>query len=105
MDSVKRSGTSHHFRKRRFYIDEDSWGIVMVDGFNATNRLWRFQEGHTIAQYDIGAATTMPEIVYDLSEKRFFVTKLHQEEPATEYNLPKLKPGWFSPTKLKQRIK
>ena len=105
VDAVKRSGTSHHFRKRRFYIDEDSWGIVMVDGFNATNRLWKFQEGHTIAQFDIGAATTMPEIVYDLSEKRYFVTKLHQEEPPTEYNLPELKPGWFSPTKLKQRLK
>jgi hypothetical protein len=47
----------------------------------------------------------MPEIVYDLAEKRYFVTKLHQEETVTEYNVPELKPGWFSPTKLKQRIK
>jgi tetratricopeptide (TPR) repeat protein len=105
VDAVKRSGTSHHFRKRRFYIDEDSWGIVMVDGFNATNRLWKFQEGHLLPQFDIQAATTMPEIVYDLAEKRYFVTKLHQEETVTEYNVPELKPGWFSPTKLKQRIK
>lgn len=105
VDAVKRRGTSHHFRKRRFYIDEDSWGIVMVDGFNATNRLWKFQEGHTVAQYDIQAATTIPEIVYDLAEKRYFVTKLNNEEPPLEYNVPKLTSGWFSPTKLKQRMK
>lgn len=105
VDAVKRSGTSHHFRKRRFYIDEDSWGIVMVDGFNATNRLWKFQEGHTVAQFDIKAATTMPEIVYDLADKRYFVTKLNQEEPVLEYNVPDLTSGWFSPTKLKSRIK
>lgn len=105
VEAVKRSGTNHHFRKRRFYLDEDSWGIVMVDGFNATNRLWKFQEGHTVAQYDIQAATTMPEIVYDLAEQRFFITKLHQEEAPMQFNLPELQPGWFSPTKLKQRIK
>lgn len=105
VDAVKRSGTSHHFRKRRFYIDEDSWGIVMVDGFNATNLLWKFQEGHTLPLYDIKAATTMPEVVYDLAEKRYFVSKLHHEEKPWEYNLPELKPGWFSPTKLKSRMK
>jgi len=105
VDAVKRSGTSHHFRKRRFYLDEDSWGIVMVDGFNATNRLWKFQEGHTLPLYDIKAATTIPEVVYDLAEKRYFVGKLHHEEQPWEYNLPELKPGWFSPTKLKSRMK
>jgi len=35
------SGKRHAVPKRRYYIDEDTWLIAMVDGYDAEGKLWR----------------------------------------------------------------
>jgi len=34
-------GKRHVVPKRRFYFDEDTWGISLVDGYDAEGKLWR----------------------------------------------------------------
>lgn len=36
------AGKRHVFHKRRFYLDEDTWGIMVAEGYDAQNRLWRY---------------------------------------------------------------
>ncbi|MCM2250957.1 MAG: DUF1329 domain-containing protein [Ramlibacter sp.] len=38
-----KSGKRHAVPKRMFYIDEDSWGTAMQDGWDAQGKLWRTQ--------------------------------------------------------------
>ncbi len=41
----------HSYSKRVFYVDEDSWSIVLADNYDAKGNLWRFSEGHMINYY------------------------------------------------------
>src|SRR3546814_7841935 len=45
-----RPGTSHTFKTRRFYIDEDGWTIAAVDDYDNRDQLYQFQEGHKIGR-------------------------------------------------------
>ena len=35
------SGKRHVIPKRRFYLDEDTWGAVLSDGYDSEGKLWR----------------------------------------------------------------
>ncbi|MGH8459890.1 MAG: DUF1329 domain-containing protein, partial [Nevskiales bacterium] len=62
VDAAVKAGKSHAAARRRFYVDEDSWTIVMVDMYDARDQYWRFQEGHPITYYHRPLVTTSPEI-------------------------------------------
>ena len=53
IEASERGGKTHAFGKRVFYVDEDSWNVVLVENYQRDDRtLWRFQEGHLLALYD-----------------------------------------------------
>ncbi|HSW14748.1 MAG TPA: DUF1329 domain-containing protein [Solimonas sp.] len=75
-----KEGTSHTFKKRRFYIDEDSWNIAAVDDYDKRDELYQFQEGHLIFAYNVMAATTVPEVIYHFTSGRYFITAAFNED-------------------------
>lgn len=76
-----RPGTTHIYKKRVFYIDEDTWQIVAADLYDARNTLWRVQETHTLIAYDTPAAGPVLETVYDLQSGRYLAQAMNNEEP------------------------
>lgn len=38
------AGKRHVFQKRRFYLDEDTWGVMLAEAYDAQGRLWRYSE-------------------------------------------------------------
>ena len=85
IEATERGGARHSFGKRVFYVDEDSWTVVMVENHDRKGNLWRFQEGHLVAEYDVQAAWTRPVITYDLKDGRYFANRLFAESPHIEY--------------------
>jgi len=77
-----KEGTSHTFKKRRFYVDEDSWNIVAVDDYDKRDQLYQFQEGHLAFAYNILAGFTAPEVIYHFTSGRYFVTAAFNEDKA-----------------------
>jgi len=73
-------GTSHTFKKRRFYLDEDGWTIGMVDDYDNRDQLYQFQEGHIINAPNLLAATTVPEVIYHFTSGRYFITAAWNED-------------------------
>ncbi len=80
VDSELRSGTSHTFKKRRFYLDEDSWNMVAVDAFDSRDQLYQFQEGHLAFATNILATNTSPEVIYHFNSGRYFITAAANED-------------------------
>ena len=79
-------GTTHIYKKRVFYVDEDTWQIVAVDIYDARNSLWRVQESHIIQVYDGGPRLThgsVLETVYDMQSGRYLAQALNNEDPQT----------------------
>jgi tetratricopeptide (TPR) repeat protein len=87
IEASERGGKSHAFGKRTFYVDEDSWNVVLVENQDRAGRLWRFQEGHLVTSYDVGSTNAYPIVTYDLKDGRYFVHRLLAEDPPLQFNV------------------
>ena len=89
----------HSYSKRVFYVDEDSWSIVLADNYDAKGNLWRFSEGHMINYYRVPVPWYTLQTSYDFQQKRYLVTGLDNElEPYKFKNT--INPNEFSPNAL-----
>jgi hypothetical protein len=80
VDSTLKAGTSHLYKRRTLYVDEDSWQILAVDCYDSRGQLYRVQEGHVINFYDVPTIWTIAELVMDLSNGRYLALGLDNEE-------------------------
>jgi len=79
-----RDGSRHLYKKRTFYVDEDSWQIVAADLYDNRDQLWRVSEGHGINYYDVPTYWTTVETHYDLQSGRYLALGMDNE--STTYN-------------------
>jgi hypothetical protein len=102
VDAVLKQGTRHVYKRRTFYLDEDSWQILAVDCYDNRDQLWRLQEAPVINYYNV--PTTMPscELTYDFQSGRYNVFAIHNEEKEYIFNEP-MSPKLFTPAALRRR--
>jgi hypothetical protein len=102
IEATERGGARHAFGKRFFYVDEDSWNVVLVENQDRAGKLWRFQEGHLITSYDVGSTNAYPIVTYDLKSDRYFVHRLLSEDPPVKFNVA-MREAEFLPGSFKAR--
>ena len=83
VDANLKSGTRHVYKRRTFYLDEDSWQILAVDQYDNRDQLWRVSEGHVINYYDQPTLWTTLEVHHDLQAGRYLGVGLNNEEAFT----------------------
>jgi hypothetical protein len=83
VDSVLKEGTRHVYKRRTFYIDEDSWQAMVVDCYDNRDQIWRVQEGHSINYYDMPTFWTTLETTVDLQSGRYLAIALNDFSPAS----------------------
>lgn len=104
IEASERGGKNHSFGKRVFYVDEDSWNVVLVENYQRDDStLWRFQEGHLLALYDAQSANCLPVVTYDFKDGRYFINRLTAEEPPAQYDLPGLRDSDFTPEAVRSQ--
>lgn len=85
VEAELKPGHAHTLMKRRFYLDEDSWTIVAVDGYNNRNELVQFQEGHLAFERRILSTFTVPEVIYHFESGRYFISGASNEDTPTDF--------------------
>ncbi|MGD9021182.1 MAG: DUF1329 domain-containing protein, partial [Lysobacterales bacterium] len=53
IDATVKEGMRHINARRTFYLDEDSYQIVLIDHYDGRGQLWRASECHGINYYDV----------------------------------------------------
>ena len=99
-----RDGQRHQLSKRRFYVDEDSWSIAVVDGYDNRGQLWKVQEAQLITAPFVPTVTGVPELIYDLQSGRYFVTALVNEDKISDFKA-EYDDKDFSPSRLQRRAR
>lgn len=84
LESMLRAGTTHQYKRRTYYIDDDSWSILAVDVYDGRDQLWRVQEGHLITIPWMRSVAFSVSSVYDLQANRYLLLDLSNEEPLFE---------------------
>jgi hypothetical protein len=103
VDATLKAGQRHIYKRRTFYVDEDSWQILMVDCYDNRDQLWRIQEGHSINYYEIPTFWTTLELTYDLQSGRYLALGLDNEEPVTVNFSAKRTAADFTPAAISRR--
>jgi hypothetical protein len=76
VQATVKAGARHLAPQRTFYIDEDSWNMVLADDYDAQGKLWKHREGYVIPVYETGACDAVAFAQYNLAEGRY-VFDLH----------------------------
>jgi hypothetical protein len=101
VEATLKSGTSHIYPRRTFYVDEDSWQILAVDQYDARGQMWRVSEAHCINYYDALTFWSTLEVHTDLLAGRYLAIGLDNEGKMYDFSL-KFTPADYSPDALRR---
>ena len=96
-----KEGTRHTYKKRVFFIDEDSWQIAVTDIYDNRDELYRVGVAHGINYYEVPTQWSTLEVFHDLQSRRYIAMGLDNE--AGMYNFSAdLKDKSFTPSALRR---
>jgi hypothetical protein len=102
VESQLKPGTSHIYARRVFYVDEDSWAIMLVDVYDRRGQLWRWQEAHTAMAYDKPFMAPVGETIYDMQAGRYLAQAFNNEDPE---NVEKdFTADYFAPANVSKQV-
>jgi hypothetical protein len=89
------------YAKRRFYLDEDTWQISLVDIYDRRGAMWRWQEAHPFQAYDQPFPGIAIETIYDLQNNRYLAQAMNNEDPET-VEMP-FSPSYYDPANVQKQ--
>lgn len=102
IEAEVRSGTKHLYKKRVFYLDEDSWIVIAQDIYDERDQFWRYSESHSINFPQVPVMVNGVQVHYDLQSRRYVILNLtNEEKELIEYDW-EADPGYFTPSNLKR---
>jgi hypothetical protein len=96
-----REGYRHINPRRTYYLDEDSYQVLMTDHYDVQGALWRYSEAHPIIFYDVPTLWTTIEIHHDLNSRRFVSYRLDPAKAVPPFNMD-ISPQDFTPQALRR---
>ena len=101
VDSSLKKGKKHLYPRRTFYLDEDSWQILIIDIYDTKGDLWRVSEGHVINYYEVPTIWTTLQVHYDLKSGRYYVSDMDNEERTYDFSIRR-SPKDYNPAVLRK---
>lgn len=72
VEASLKAGMRHSMPKRVFYIDEDSWMILVAEDYDAQGKLWKVREASLIPAWELeGACVSSLFTQYDVQQDRY----------------------------------
>ena len=99
VEATLKQGLRHAFPRRVYYLDEDSWQILMADHFTADGSLARYAEVHGIVHPQVPVFLPGVEIAYDFASNRYVASSLDVADKPPAFDAP-LTPQDFAPEAL-----
>ncbi len=102
VEATLKEGTRHINSRRTFYMDEDSYQILLIDHYDQQGELWRASEAHSINYYEVPTFWTTIETHMDLLSGRYVAVGLDNQDPVNTFNV-ELAPSNYTPQALRTR--
>jgi len=87
VEATLKDNSRHIYKRRTFYVDEDSWQILAVDQYDNRDQLWRVSEGFVINYYDVPTLWTTLEVHTDLQSGRYLAIGLDNESVMYDFDV------------------
>ncbi len=102
IEATLKDGVRHINSRRTFYLDEDSYQIMLIDHYDRRGNIWRFSEAHCINYYDVPTFWSTVESHHDLRSGRYVSVGLDNKDPVNTFNVP-LSEANYTPQALRKR--
>jgi hypothetical protein len=102
VDATLKEGMRHINARRTFYLDEDSYQIVLIDHYDGRGQLWRASECHSVNYYEVPTLWSTIEAHYDLQSGRYVAQGFDNTMAVNTFNV-ELNAGQFTPQALRTR--
>lgn len=102
VEATLKKGSRHINARRTFYVDEDSWSILILDHYDGQGQIWRYSEAPSINYYEVPTFWATVETFHDLKSGRYLSQLLDNEDTPFDYSF-QTSPEKFSPQNLRNR--
>ena len=102
VEATLKDGTRHIYARRTFYLDEDSWQILVVEQYDGRGELWRVSEGFAVNYYEVPCLWTTMEVHTDLQAGRYLAIGMDNELAPYDFSTV-LSPADFTPANLRRQ--
>ncbi len=102
IEATLKPGTRHVYARRRMYLQEDSWSIVATELYDTRGQLWRVQEGFPKTAYEVPLCSGAAMTYYDLTNGRYLVGGLINEEPPVNFFATELNADRYTPASIRR---
>ncbi|MDQ2820568.1 MAG: DUF1329 domain-containing protein [Pseudomonadota bacterium] len=106
VEATVKPGLRHTAPRRIFYLDEDSWALLLAEDYDAQGKLAKTREGFQIPVYETGSCDVMAFVQHNLSEGRYVVDSTtigagKDIQWSTEPSSPRHKASFFTSENLR----
>jgi hypothetical protein len=101
VEGVVKEGERHIYNTRRFYIDEDTWSILMADLYDARGELWRSNFSLFALSYQAKTFWSQATFMYDFQAKMYNINGASKAGTSTQMRPPK-EPKYYTSSALKR---
>jgi len=96
-----KESTRHTYKKRVFYIDEDSWQVAVTDIYDNRDELYRVAVAHAINYYEVPTLWSTLDVYHDIQSRRYLAIGLDNETKMYDFST-KLNERDFTPAALRR---
>jgi hypothetical protein len=97
-----KDGQRHVYKKRRFYIDEDSWQIVLLESYDGRGELWRVGVLNTLYDYSLQGYVARAQMFHDLQSGAYITTRMVNESSPLNFMAEPKGEKYYSPSNLRK---
>ena len=96
-----KENTRHTYKKRVFYIDEDSWQVAISDIYDNRDELYRVAVAHGLNYYEVPTQWSTLEVYHDFQSRRYIAMGLDNEAEMYDFSAV-LEHKGFTPSALRR---
>lgn len=104
VEAQLKDGISHVYKKRVFYIDEDSWQVSIADMYDNRDELYRVAVAYGLNYYEVPTHWSTLEVYYDLNSRRYIAIGLDNQEDMYDFQFEQ-KERMYTPAALRREGK
>jgi hypothetical protein len=97
-----REGKRHIYAKRRFYVDEDSWNIVMTENYDGRGELWKVVLINSIYEFNVPGYVNRAMMFHELRAAGYITIRLVNDSEPLDYTAKPKGEAYFSPTNVRK---
>ncbi|KEQ19751.1 DUF1329 domain-containing protein [Endozoicomonas numazuensis] len=102
LEANLKKGERNVYKKRQFFIDEDTWLPILIDQYDNRGTLWRTSLQNSINMYDLPGIQRRTMFYFDLISREYLANEVYNREEQQPVNENAKQVSYFTPGTLRK---